>query len=148
MPPIGSDNFYSPENEHFYQQNIYTELKQEEHSREFRLLKINPAQFIKGQLTCDLVTVSFEEFKSRYTTLSYCAGDPKKTRALTINGVEFNAFATLWESIHQAWWYWTGSGREGVQYLWADQVCINQSNSQERSRQVSHFSKIIEMCSM
>jgi hypothetical protein len=139
MSSGGFDNFYSPENGDFYKRNVYSELKDGVGTQQFRLLKIHPTRFIKGQLNCELITVFFEEFKFKYATLSYCAGDAKNTRSLTINGATFNAFATLWESIHQAWWYWSTSGRNEIQYLWADQICINQSSGQERSHQVKAF---------
>jgi hypothetical protein len=131
------DNFYSPRNEDFYRRNVYSKLNKGEPHQQFRLLKINPCLFVKGELTVELIAVSFKRFKNSYTTLSYYAGDPTNTRSLLVNGTKFNAFATLWESIHQAWWYWSASGRDEVQYLWADQICINQSDSQERSHQVN-----------
>jgi hypothetical protein len=74
--------------------------------------------------------------KTKYTTLSYCAGDPKKTERIIINGHSFNAFANLGHAIRQARYFWKENIAHRELLLWADQACINQSNATERSKQV------------
>jgi hypothetical protein len=79
----------------------------------------------------------------KYTTISYCAGDPKKTEVIVVNGVEFNAFANLGHALRQARHFWTDRFNNNQELiLWVDQVCINQSNPLERSHQVSFMGTI------
>jgi Heterokaryon incompatibility protein (HET) len=79
----------------------------------------------------------------RYTALSYCAGDPKKAVPILINGVRFNAFANLGHALKEVMMYWEKNGRKKEEeYLWADQICIGQSNTYERSHQVGMMKDI------
>jgi hypothetical protein len=81
--------------------------------------------------------VPLEDAQGNYTALSYCAGDPKKTAPILINGIAFNAFANLGLALQEAVVYWEEKGLDWEKYyLWADQICINQSNTDERSHQV------------
>ena len=62
-----------------------------------------------------------------------------------INGTRFNAFANLAHALRQII-----RGREKAelqecpQLIWADQMCINQSNTSERSHQVNFMRNIYE----
>jgi len=80
----------------------------------------------------------------KYTTLSYCAGDPKETEIITVNGIHFNAFANLGHALRQARHFWRNKFDGQELLLWADQICINQSNPSERSHQVGFMAKIYE----
>ncbi|KAF2819629.1 hypothetical protein CC86DRAFT_460395 [Ophiobolus disseminans] len=42
----------------------------------------------------------------KFTTVSYCAGDPKKTEVVVVNGLPFNAFGNLGHALRQARHYW------------------------------------------
>jgi hypothetical protein len=131
------DNFYSPENRTFYAQKPYQPLSSSH--RQLRLLKLlSPSISEEHTLSFQLLDqVPLEEAQENYTALSYCAGDPKKTAPILVNGITFNAFANLGLALEEAVVYWREKGLDWEKdYLWADQICINQSNTDERSHQV------------
>jgi len=80
----------------------------------------------------------------KYTTLSYCGGDPKETEIITVNGINFNAFANLGHALRQAGHFWRDKFDGQGLLLWADEICIKQSNLSERSHQVGFMAKIYE----
>ena len=131
------DNFYSPENRTFYAQKPYQPLSSSH--RQLRLLKLlSPSISGEHPLSFQLLDqVPLEDAQKTYTALSYCAGDPKKTAPILVNGITFNAFANLGLALEEAVVYWKEKGLDWEKdYLWADQICINQSNTDERSHQV------------
>jgi hypothetical protein len=104
------DNFYSPENRTFYTQKPYQPLSTSH--RQLRLLKLlSPS--ISGEHTLSfqhLDQVPLEAAQKTYTALSYCAGDPKKTALILINGITFNAFSNLGLAVQEAVVYWEKKG--------------------------------------
>lgn len=65
-----------------------------------------------------------------YEALSYYWGDPTPVRTIHLNGVETKIHTNLYNALHVL-----ANTRPGVP-LWTDAICINQSNSQERSSQI------------
>lgn len=150
------DNFYTPENQDFYANGPYEKL--ERRYQEIRLLRVYPkracsehykihpqwnsACISKLDSACDVLACEMEEtsltrISDNYVTLSYRAGDPKQTAVILVNGLPFKAFANLEHAIEQAEAHWSREHPErGPLLLWADQICINQSDNQERSEQV------------
>ncbi|KAF2028294.1 hypothetical protein EK21DRAFT_114062 [Setomelanomma holmii] len=88
--------------------------------------------------------MSLPESRDRYTAISYCAGDPQKTRELRIDGKSFNAFANLAHAIEETYRHCRGTSGNEEPMIWADQICINQSDLLERSHQVSFMQKVYE----
>jgi hypothetical protein len=68
--------------------------------------------------------------------LSYCAGNPTETAIILVDGLPFKAFANLEHAIGHALKCWTARNPGKELLLWADQVCINQRDQNERSSQV------------
>jgi hypothetical protein len=87
------DNFYSPQNQTFYAQSPYEYLDATEH--QIRLLKPLPLGNDGIPSFTLLDNCPLDSVRSCYTALSYCAGDPKQTEAINVNGAKFNAFANL-----------------------------------------------------
>lgn len=137
-PPPIYDNFFSPENRAFYSQKPYKALDQSQ--QQLRLLKLLPAETTSdGELSFTLLdqVPRTAGTRVRYTALSYCAGDPKKIVPIRVNGIKFNAFANLGHALKEVMIYWEKNGRKREEEcLWADQICIDQSNPDERSHQV------------
>ena len=140
------DNFYTPSNRDFYNSKPYSDL---DHSRhEIRFLELLPVKN-DGTLNAKLVTPYFLSSDTStppsYCAISYFAGNHKDTEVVFVNGIRFNAFANLARALRQII-----QGREGIkvqecpQLIWADQICINQSNPSERSHQVGFMHKIYE----
>ena len=138
------DNFYTPKNNEFYSKFHYVNLKPEE--RRIRLLRIQslkPGEDKGHRIKCELIdNQSLAAMQGKFTTLSYCAGDPKKTETIVVNGLEFNAFSNLGHALRQVRHFWKEKYDTQELLLWTDQVCINQSNPNERSHQVSFMGDI------
>ena len=101
---------------------------------QIRLLKMrNP---IEHTLEYHLVTFDFESAPS-YVALSYTWGEEQPTGIVSIDGKEFEIRINLYNFLKT---YAT----EG--YLWVDQICIDQSNPNEQSHQVSMMWKIYSQC--
>jgi hypothetical protein len=143
-PETSYDNFYSPYNRIFYDYFRYATLNRSDHR--IRLLRIHPHEANEDDnatVKCDLIeNVSLGDFSGQFTTLSYCAGDPNKTELVLVNGFHFNAFANLGHALRQARHFWNTHHADREFLLWADQVCINQSDTSERSHQVSFMGDI------
>jgi len=150
------DNFCTPANKKFYAAKPYTKLNQA--LKEFRLLRVFPRRpcwqhyesrpswdvhhangLDRSQplIACEIEKTSLSRIGDNYVTLSYCAGDPKKTAIILVDGLLFNAFANLEHAMDRLLDHWSSVHHEGEPLLlWADQISINQSDKDERSEQV------------
>lgn len=135
------DNFYSPENRMFYSQSLYKPLDASQ--RQIRLLRVLP-QGADGLMSFSLIdNVPLSSVCSKYTALSYCAGDPRKTETLYVNEMMFNAFANLGHALREVKLFWEKNGSSvAEELLWVDQICIDQSKPDERSHQVGMMKDI------
>ncbi|KAF2673469.1 hypothetical protein BT63DRAFT_157413 [Microthyrium microscopicum] len=156
------DTFYTPLNETFYSAFPYDQLG--EKHQEIRLLKVFPRRPLwqhinanpqwdsphiksldKNQslIACEMSKTALHRVNGSYSTLSYCAGDPKKTSMILVNGIPFNAFASLESALDNVLTHWSAidSTRETIQ-LWIDQISINQSDKKERGDQVKVMREI------
>ncbi|PMD48216.1 HET-domain-containing protein [Hyaloscypha variabilis F] len=141
IPAPPEDNFYSPQNRPFYAKSPYKPLDPTQ--QQIRLLKFLPSNDDEVLSFALLDNRPLESVRSRYTALSYCAGDPRKTKAIYVNGARFNAFANLEYALREVVQYWRKNGMNAEEeLLWVDQVCINQSNPDERSHQVGQMRDI------
>lgn len=146
-PKPKHDNFFTPKNDKFYAHFQYVPLDRDQ--RCIRLLRIHAPSIPDSKaspITCDLLdNLSLDAMNGKYVTLSYCAGDPTKTEVITINGLEFNAFANLGHAVRQARHFWKDKfAADQDLLLWTDQVVINQSDPAERAHQVSFMGDIYE----
>ncbi|KAK0710252.1 heterokaryon incompatibility, partial [Lasiosphaeria miniovina] len=85
-----------------------------------------------------------------FVALSYCAGDPSDTVPVLIDGQEFNTFRPLGTALRSLLWS-MGRGDaswelEDTLFFWADQICINQSDSAEKASQVRMMCRVYEAC--
>ncbi|OCK91867.1 HET-domain-containing protein [Cenococcum geophilum 1.58] len=93
-----------------------------------RLLELFPGRSI-DPVQCQLKPVSLLDSPS-YEALSYCWGDPRGQRAITCNNERLNVPRNLEEALRGL----RLSDRKRT--LWADAVCINQSDTAEKDNQV------------
>ena len=70
-----------------------------------------------------------------YTALSYCWGDQSETQTISIDGRKFQVTSNLEAALRQL-------RADGCVRLWADAICINQQDTEERSKQVLRMSYI------
>jgi hypothetical protein len=107
-------------------------LDSEKH--QIRLLKLRNS----SEHTVDycLITFDFESAPS-YVALSYTWGDERPTGSVSIDSKEFEIRMNLLNFLRTY---------EADDYLWIDQISIDQSNSEERSHQVKMMWKIYSRC--
>jgi len=146
------DNFYTPENKAFYEIAPYQPLNNE--AREIRLLAMSMAQQRRGQLELRLEDkLPLAHFNDFCFALSYAAGVHTETEVIRISAddrtSDFNAFSKLAEAIRAA----RDHGHDATPAesmsnaqltIWADQICINQSDPDERAYQVEHMREIYQ----
>ena len=83
---------------------------------------------------CTIEHVSLSQSPS-YKCLSYCWGDLDDTRSIHLNGVEVHVTKSLESTLREL-------GRRESVCLWVDALCINQSDLDERGRQVLRMGDI------
>ncbi|KAF7535508.1 hypothetical protein G7054_g5358 [Neopestalotiopsis clavispora] len=90
----------------------------------------------------DLTEVSFANPAGvpAYTALSYTWGSSKKAASIKINGLLFGVSANVNDALDAIVPRATQTGR----FLWVDQICINQADDADRSRQVGYMKNIYE----
>lgn len=136
------DTFYSPINYTFYKRQPYQSLNKI--GKGVRLLQVTQAQLGAERVFTLMDEVPLAGARNTYTAISYCAGDPFKTQSLLVNGIRFNAFANLGHAIDETCDYLSLKHGTLSHLLWVDQICINQSDSSERSHQVGFMYDIYE----
>jgi hypothetical protein len=130
----GHDIFSTPSNDDFYSAYAYDVL--DPVKREIRLLKVLPDRG-DGLIRCELQCKQLlSAITGKYSALSYCAGDPRKTQQVLVNDVKFQVFANLAHALAEARYFWKRMYGTRELLLWVDQLCIDQQNIPERSHQV------------
>jgi len=77
-----------------------------------------------------------DDFFGYYTAISYVQGNPTETRAICVDDIPLQITANLFSVLRDS------RDETRALRLWADAVCINQSNPNERVGQVSLMGKI------
>jgi hypothetical protein len=142
---LSQDNFCTPSNSEFYKTNPYSDL--DPSKREIRLLQLSPVE--EGiPLHANLVTISLDSPDVEdlsFVAISYAAGNHLETESIYIDGNLFNSFANLARALRQVAKARDKSELQHIpRLIWADQICINQSNRGERSHQVGFMRNIYE----
>ena len=102
-----------------------------------RLLKVNVDD--TGELSCELIHSGLtNEDLPNYSALSYVWGNPLMERSITCNGKKKLITATLETALKYI------ATHNPHDYLWADQICINQSNKEERAQQVNIMGAVFQ----
>lgn len=129
-------NFYTPENANFYANFQYIPL--DKGNEEIRLLEIDTSGSGNHKMAHAVPLC----MAGLYSAISYYSGDPKSTESIRIDGIEMNIFANLARGIDLAISFWKGQSPHQGLRLWVDQICINQSDSAEKSHQVNFMWEI------
>lgn len=110
---------------------------------QFRLLKV--ARQPSGPIACALEIHARHEAPT-YTALSYTWGDPHDTKDIRIDGLPLKVTSNLYSYLdNYARPHKPRLGAEtDVDYLWIDQICIDQSSLIERNHQVQHMASIFK----
>lgn len=142
--------FCTPANSEFYKSNPYSPLSHSTH--EIRVLHLSPVE-PSTPLSARLVTISLDDQEARdqssFIAISYAAESYKDTEVIYFNGVPFNAFGNLDRALRQVLKAThEGELQDAPRLLWADQICINQSDPHERSYQVGFMRNIYQSAKM
>ncbi|RDW57329.1 hypothetical protein BP5796_12779 [Coleophoma crateriformis] len=104
------------------------------HSREIRLVKLLKGQW-SDELRCVLYHAPLAN-RPTYKALSYSWGLAGKPRVVLLNGCKHSVTASLESALRRL-----RQSDDDVS-IWADALCINQSNNSERTRQVGLMHEI------
>ncbi|KAL2107962.1 hypothetical protein VUR80DRAFT_4457 [Thermomyces stellatus] len=101
--------------------------------REIRLVRILPERM--SALRCELIHVSLDK-PPKYVAVSYARGDPSEAQTVQVDGTDVPISTSLHGALKAL------RRKSGVITVWADALCINQDNGEERTRQVQHMKDI------
>jgi len=104
---------------------VYTDLP---NPTSIRLLTLLPT-VVTDRLECRLQVYQNLQDAPTYEALSYVWGSEVKNRPLVCNGADMRITESLDVALRRL------RGRDS-RVLWIDQICINQNNNEERSKQV------------
>lgn len=104
-----------------------------------RLLCVAPGK-PKDKLRCRLVDTSLAENPS-YQALSYCWGDEHPTVEIECDGLPFLITPNLASALRAF------RRKDEDMIIWADAICINQGDRDEKSHQVPLMRRIYQQCS-
>jgi hypothetical protein len=114
--------------------NTYPYVALDAKTREIRLLVLLPGQF-NDHVECALRHVSLSK-SPKYEALSYCWGDLKSRKLISLDGHRFLATESLEIALRYL------RCQDTPRILWIDAVCINQADDRERSQQVGLMGEI------
>jgi Heterokaryon incompatibility protein (HET) len=87
-------------------------------------------------LSCDLKTVSLDNEHPKYFSLSYRWGDINCTKPIWVNGNTVEVGANLEQALRHI------RQQSSPVTIWADAICVNQSDEQEKIDQVKMMGRI------
>lgn len=132
---------------------LYSPLS--ESNKEIRLIEIFSSSpdgtwdAVWGSKTsCRLYTVSLEQAPS-YVAFSYVWGDAAMTEDILVNGQILSVTVNLASALKNAKRHWKAMGHDPENLrVWADAICINQQDLEERSSQVQLMRQIYDSAEM
>jgi hypothetical protein len=91
-------------------------------------------------IRCETSTVALSD-NPTYEALSYVWGNPTLTRDVEVSGCRVSITDNLYAVLHQL------RLPDRSRALWIDQLCIDQTNNEEKARQIKLMRKIYSTCS-
>jgi Heterokaryon incompatibility protein (HET) len=99
------------------------------------------------RIACQLLDkISLSRIEDNYCTISYRAGSAKDTEVILVDNCPFNAFSNLAHALHYVLQAWNAKTPGKPLLIWADQICVNQTDLKERAQQVSMMGEIYRRC--
>ncbi|KAI6084372.1 heterokaryon incompatibility protein-domain-containing protein [Hypoxylon rubiginosum] len=112
--------------------NIYSPLPQ----NAVRLLRFT-SDAGSQHLECELAIFPLN-MAPKFNALSYCWGDVDRSSSIRCNGHQMSITPTLLEALRDL----IGLDRGDIEWIWIDQICIDQTNVAERGIQVNMMKAI------
>ena len=100
-----------------------------------RILLLHPGRF-DDKISCDLISESLEQADDEYEAISYVWGNPDDTVDIICNGRSVSITINLRDALQRF------RDEKIAKRLWADALCINQEDVQERGHQVQRMGEI------
>ncbi|CAH0015265.1 unnamed protein product [Clonostachys rhizophaga] len=122
-----------------FSSSIYQSLNT--NTTQIRLIDILPTLDEGGRVQCKILHASLDSRAVGYTALSYVWGDPSITKEIIIEDAIFNATANLASALQ---FMQASLPRlpDGSCLVWADAICINQTDDLEKTSQVRMMDRI------
>jgi hypothetical protein len=102
-----------------------------------RLIQLQPSIDPDSPLDCTLLYTSLTRCHNnlidKYTALSYVWGDPARSRLIKVNNDPMYITASLESALRHL------RGRHRPRLVWADAICIDQDDPEERNQQVNQM---------
>ncbi|KAB2103188.1 hypothetical protein AG0111_0g8193 [Alternaria gaisen] len=111
---------------------IYEPLPQGEF---IRVLKLQPGK-AEDDIECSLEIIDIGTSKDSYEAISYVWGDSNHTVEVWCNGLQVPVTASLANALHNF------RHSSEPRLLWADALCINQKDDQEKGHQVKRMGEV------
>ncbi|RGP72524.1 heterokaryon incompatibility [Fusarium sporotrichioides] len=104
----------------------------------FRLIQLERGVY--SPLRCSLFQAYLDEEESiiPYEALSYVWGSQSMPNEITVDGKTMSITTSLYDALHYL------RQQDQDRLLWVDALCIDQSNTKERSHQVNHMGDIYQ----
>jgi len=115
----------------------YSLLSQEQYT--IRLLRLLPSQRRSEDIRCNLFEYTIQELDTEnhlYEALSYVWGGEERTKSITIDGQEL----AITQNLHTALLRLRNSKLPRI--IWADAICINQADDNEKELQIQFMATI------
>ena len=120
------------------QPHRYVHLPLDRSRQQFRLLKFPQNQIEHAhQIKCEIRTFDLLSAPAYYA-LSYTWGPSTPVFRILIDG----CFLEIGRNLSEFCKEWCYRAKEKTEYIWADQLCINQVDTLERNHQVELMSRI------
>jgi hypothetical protein len=100
-----------------------------------RILVLHPGSD-DDEIKCELKVQTYKRSTNTYAAISYVWGDPANTVDIKCNGLPTSITVSLAEALRQF------RHPRTIRRLWADALCINQKDDQEKGHQVGKMGKI------
>lgn len=105
-----------------------------------RVLEIQPSEVAKTPIHCCLRQVDLRQ-RPDYEALSYVWGDASDSVRILVNGSWLNIGKNLWSALFRLRY------KNKPRVVWADAICIDQSDNEERGQQVQIMHNIYRQAS-
>ncbi len=107
-----------------------------------RLLELQPSRDLDAQVECSLISTTLsacdEDLVQHYTALSYVWGDANVEKKILVEGNAFSITTNLDTALRNM------RDAKRKRFVWADAICINQSDVTEKNQQVTQMGKIYQ----
>src|SRR6186713_776190 len=97
-------------------------------ANDIRVFILHPGTF-KDDIHVSLYSISLDDNTLSYEAISYVWGDPSDTKAITCNTKSFHITTNLESCLRHL------RSETGSRTLWADAICINQQDGEEKGHQ-------------